>query len=114
MSALSGEVGDVGDVAESGRPPRDRAERLLLPDLMEAASDLSRLVSAERPDVEVRGLSVLVPGIFDRSELKDRVEPLVSDLLKEGMEPRAGPFLSSEVDDALPLGVEVPEPPFDG
>lgn len=102
----------VGEVAESARLARDIADRLLLPDRIEPASDLSSPFA--RPAVEFRGLSVLLPGILDRSALKDRVESFVSDLLNEGIDDIRGPLLSKEVDDALFLGVEAPEPPLDG
>jgi hypothetical protein len=85
----------------------------LFPDLTEAASDLSSDASPlERPEVELRGLSVLDPGIFDLKDLNDREDSLVSDLLKEGMEERLGPMvrsLSNDVEEALAFGVDTPE-----
>jgi hypothetical protein len=68
----------------------------------------------EDAEMESLGLSVFEPGIFDRSDLKDREDSFVSDLLKEGSDERVGPLLSSEVDEAVAFGVDVPEPAFDG
>jgi len=101
-----------GEATESSRPDFDIFERLLFPDLTDATSDLS---TSDSPfEVEFLGLSVFEPGIFDRSDLNDREDSFVSDLLKEGREERVGPLLSTEVDETVALGVEVPEPPFDG
>lgn len=110
--------GEVGEGMESSRLPLDSAERILLPDKADAASDLSAFESP-LADIEFLGDSVLsdfelLPGIFDRSALKDRVESLVSDLENEGKDDRAGPLRSTEVADVLAFGVDPPEPSFDG
>lgn len=78
------------------RPEREMLERPLLPDRTEAASPVSPLAT-----MEFLGLSVLpLPGILDRNPRKDRVESLVSDLLKEGYDwrasPEPAPFLEEE------------------
>ena len=97
MGASRGEVtssesscwGDVGPLkGESGssvRPLFARADLELFPDLTDPASVLSTIASPLlNPDVEARGLSVLVPGILDRKARKDRVDSLVSALLNDG------------------------------
>lgn len=64
----------------------DMADLPLRPDRTEAASDLSATTVSPllNPEVEFRGLSVL-PGIFDlKAPRRDRVDSLVSALLKEG------------------------------
>ena len=110
--------GELREGIESSRIALGIADRLLFPDVVDAASCLSAFESP-LPDIESLGLSVLsdfelLPGIFDRSDLKDRVESLVSDLENEGREERAGPLLSTEVVEVLAFGVDPPEPPFDG
>jgi hypothetical protein len=77
--------GDVGpDNGESGAV-LEIADRELFPDRIDPASDLSTSVSPLlNPDVELRGLSVLLPGILDRSARKDRVDSFVSALLNDG------------------------------
>lgn len=71
-------VGEEGDKAGS--------EALALrEDLLDFGASVS--VSPSMPSVikaDVRGLSVLEPGILDRSVLKDLAESLVSDLMNEG------------------------------
>ena len=58
---------------------------MLLPDLMDPVSFGSPGPSPLESIAELRGLSVFPdPGILDRSDLKDRVESLVSVLAKEG------------------------------
>lgn len=99
---VSAEDGEVGDTAGS--------ECLLLRadllDLIVSLSDLSP--SPFDSKAEVRGLSVFPePGILDRKVLKDLVESLVSDLLKEGRDGRpSGP--------AALFGREVLLPSLDG
>lgn len=99
---VSAEEGEVGDIAGS--------ECLVLrPDLLDRIVSLSdRSPSPFDRRAELRGLSVLLePGIFDRRVLKDLVESLVSDLLKEGKEGRpSGP--------AALLGRDVLLPSLDG
>lgn len=76
------------DDGESGAAalPRDMADRALLPDLTDAASDLSALASPfDRPTVDPLGLSVLLPGILERKVPRnERLDSLVSALLKDG------------------------------
>ena len=87
------------------------ADRALFPDLTDAASDLSPVVSALLiPNVEFLGLSVLLPGILDLKALNDRIDSLVSALLKDGYDERSSVFLFNEVCDALLFGVAAPEP----
>lgn len=84
ISDSLGEAGlDVAGPTESARPVLEAAERVLLPDLTDAASDLSFSVP-DIMDIEFRGLSVLVPGIFDLNDRKDLDDSLVSDLLNDG------------------------------
>lgn len=99
----------------SGRRPLDIADdRPLFTDLIEATSDLSAS-PVEGPDIEFRGLSTLeLPGILDLNDLKEREDSFVSDLLNEGYDDRVSPPRSKEVDEALPFGVEAPEPPLEG
>jgi hypothetical protein len=74
----------------SDRLIRELLDRPLFPDLTDAASTGfsvgdSPLARLEEP----RGLSVLLlPGILERSERRDRDDSLVSDLLKEGYDCR--------------------------
>lgn len=78
-------MGDDGDVGSESMPVPFNADRELFPDFMDAASDLSSSGSPLlRFDVELRGLSVLLPGILDLRPLKDLVDSLVSALLNEG------------------------------
>lgn len=101
---LSLEMGETGDAAGS----EDLALecRPDLPDLMVSVSDLSPSPLDSR--AEVRGLSLFPdPGILDLRALKDLVESLVSDLLKEGSDCR----LSAP---AELLGLEVPLPSLEG
>jgi hypothetical protein len=109
---------EIGEGMESSRLPLDSAERILLPDTADAASDLSAFESP-LADIEFLGDSVLsdfelLPGIFDRSDLNDRVESLVSDLENEGKDDRAGPLRSTGVAEVLAFGEDPPEPSFDG
>lgn len=81
--------GDVGDIAGSDDLVREfRPDRL---DLIVSLSDLS--ISPLGSSAEFRGLSFFPePGILDRRALKDLVESLVSDLLKDGKDCRpSGP-----------------------
>lgn len=79
---------------------------------MDPDSDLSPSL---RTDIEFRGLSVAFPGILDLIlPPKDLEDPCVSDLPNDGSDANAGPALrSSEVLEALALGVEVPELPLE-
>ncbi len=78
-------VGDDGDVGSDSRPVPFSADRELFPDFTDAPSDLSTSVSPLlKFDVELRGLSVLLPGILDLKPLTDLVDSLVSALLNEG------------------------------
>lgn len=81
--------GEVGVMA--GSECLDLEFRPDLPDLMVSLSDLSPSPLDSR--AELRGLSLFPePGILDRRALKDLVESLVSDLLKEGRDWRpSGP-----------------------
>ncbi len=115
---ISGEVSPDGETApvdgESGasvRPVFDKADRELLPDFTEAASDLSSVVSPlPRADREALGLSVLVPGILDLKALKDLVDSFVSALLKDGYDWRLSAPLSKEIWETPPLGDADPDP----
>ena len=70
---------------ESARLVLDRADFPLLPDRTDAASDLSTTASPLlRFEEEFRGLSVLLPGIFDLRPLSDLIDSFVSVLLKDG------------------------------
>lgn len=79
---------EVGDEAESllfRRGGGGKDDRLARPDLMELASDRSSDESPLPIMEDDRGLSFLpLPGILDRSVLKDRVDSLVSDRLNDG------------------------------
>ena len=86
-SSISSCDGDVGpDTGESGELVLEMAERPLFPERKDPASDLSTRVSPLlNPDVELRGLSVLpLPGILDLKPRNERMDSLVSALLKEG------------------------------
>jgi hypothetical protein len=77
--------GDVGPVNGESGAVLDIADRELFPDRTDPASDLSTSVSPLlNPDVEFRGLSVLLPGILDRRARKDRMDSFVSALLNDG------------------------------
>lgn len=78
--------GDDGETGESGSSPVPlSADRELLPDFTDPASDLSTSVSPLlKFEVELRGLSVLFPGILDLKPRKDLVDSFVSALLNEG------------------------------
>lgn len=80
---VSMDDGEVGVIAGS----EDLPFLADLLDLSVSESDLSP--SPLDSNAEFRGLSVLVPGILDRSVLKDLADSLVSDLLKEGRDCRA-------------------------
>ena len=83
-SSLSCE-GEVGaDIGESGAV-LERADLPLFPDLTEAVSDFSPTSVSPllKPEVELRGLSVLVV-ILDFNPRKERTDSLVSDLLNDG------------------------------
>jgi hypothetical protein len=73
---------------------------VLMEDLTDAASDLSRAAPLSgRPTLDDLGLS-LVFGIFDlMADLMDRDDSLVSDRLKEGYEAKPG---SLELPEPLP------------
>jgi hypothetical protein len=91
------------------------ADRELLPDRTDAASDLSGIAESPllSPDVELRGLSVLL-GILDlNAPRRDRVDSLVSALLKDGYCWKLSLPLSREVCDALLLGVLAPPVPLE-
>jgi hypothetical protein len=60
-----------------------------------------------KPDVEFRGLSVLPRILEPKEERNDRVDSLVSALLKEGYDWRLS---LSDAWDAPPLGEFAPEP----
>lgn len=93
MPEVSMEEGDVGDVSRLFV-----LDLPLLPDFTDAISDFS---SPLEINCEFRGLSVFPPpGILDRRDLKDRLESLVSDLLKDGYDWRPSDPRS-----------ETPEPP---
>jgi hypothetical protein len=85
-SSCDGDVGpDNGESGASVRLALEIAGRELFPDLRDAESDLSTMVSPLlNPDVELRGLSVLPPGILDLSPRKDLIDSLVSALLNDG------------------------------
>ena len=85
-SSCEGDVGpDNGESGASVRPALEIADRELFPDRTDAESDLSTRVSPLlNPDVEFRGLSVLLPGILDLNARKDRVDSFVSALLNDG------------------------------
>lgn len=102
---VSMDDGEVGDTAGSDCLDLEW-RRSLFPDLTEPESDFSTSPLDRR--VEFRGLSVLPePGILERKVLKDLVESLVSDLLKEGSDwIPSGP--------AELLGLEVPLLSLDG
>lgn len=104
-SSSDGDVGDAGSMS-----PVFKADLELLPDLTDAASVRSAVSPVLKFDVELRGLSVLLPGIFDLSPRKDLVDSLVSALLNDGYDCRFSAPLSNEVLDRLPRGVLVPEP----
>jgi hypothetical protein len=101
-----GNTGDLGDAGDSLRPVREKPERPLLADRIDPASDLS---SGTRPALDPRGLSVFPRVIFEPSLPRERNESFVSDLLNEGIDE-----IGREVEDPLFLGVEAPEPGFDG
>jgi hypothetical protein len=111
-SSCDGEVGPGnGESGASVRLALEIAGREIFPDLRDAESDLSTRVSPLlNPDVELRGLSVLLPGILDLSPRKDLIDSLVSALLNDGYDWRLSTPLSNEVCDTLPLGVDSPEP----
>ena len=91
-------------------PERLARERVLRPDFTEAAS----LSSPFRPEMEFLGLSLfLSPRILDPKDLKLRVLPTVSDFDKDGPELKPGPD-SSDVEEPVFLGVDVPELDFEG
>lgn len=99
--------GEFGSDAEPTAP----LDAALFPDTIDAASEFASSVSPLlKPEVELRGLSVLLPGIFDRRARNDRVDSLVSALLKDGYDCRFSAPLSNDVCDALPFGVDAPEP----
>lgn len=102
----------VGEVAESESPTPLGADRELLPDFTDVASERSTtsVSTLLRLDVEFRGLSFLPPGILDLRPRKDLVDSFVSALLKEGYDERFSAPLSSEADERLPRGVLSPEP----
>ena len=116
-SDIGGEAGVPGVLADDDLPDLEWVDLLLPVDLVEAASDLSTpplLVS--KLDNEFRGLSDLpLPGILDRKEpRKDRVDSLVSDLLKDGYDWSPSLILRSPEVEASPFGVLVPSRVFDG
>ena len=116
-SDTGGETGEFGDLADDDLPGREWVDLLLPVDLVEAASDLSTpplLVS--KLDNEFLGLSDLpLPGILERKEpRKDRVDSLVSDLLKDGYDWSPSPTLRSPGVEASPFGGFVPSRVFDG
>lgn len=84
--SCTGDVAVEGESGVSARLPRDMADRELLPDRTDAASDLSPLASPLlSPAVELRGLSVLDPGILERKAPRmDLLDSLVSAFVKEG------------------------------
>lgn len=69
--------GEVGDITASVLLD-------LLPDLLDLSVSESVSPSPLESRAEFRGLSVLDPGILDRSVLKDRADSLVSDFEKDG------------------------------
>ena len=108
-----GEAGSLlGESGASPLLPLDKADFELFPDRTDAASDLSPSRSPlTNPEVEFRGLSLLLPGIFDlNAPLNDRLDSLVSALLNDGYDWRLSSPLSNEVCDTLAFGVLAPEP----
>lgn len=85
-SCAAGDVAVEGESGGSARLPLDMAERELLPDLTDATSDLSTTVSPLlSPETELRGLSVLLPGILDRKAPRmDLLDSLVSAFVNDG------------------------------
>jgi hypothetical protein len=84
----------------SPRLVRETLDLPLLPDLTDAASLESPLENA----VEFLGLSLLLlPGILDLSERKDRTDSLVSDLLKEGYDCKSPELLFGKEPPSLEL-----------
>jgi hypothetical protein len=77
----------------SGSSMEFRFDRPLVVDFTLCASARSSPEASPRPDVDPRGLSAdLLPGILVRNEfLNERIDSLVSALLNEGYESRAGP-----------------------
>lgn len=99
-------------VGRSLRLRRDTLDLALRPDRTEAASFLAVSFGVSPLDriAELLGLSVLpLPGILDRRERNDRVESLVSDLLKEGYDWSGASTALAEPLDPEPLD---PEPPL--
>jgi len=91
-----GDSGESGSMVESGRLTLETPDLALRPDLTDAASDFSTAAAAAASPldskVEFLGLSVFPPpGILDRKERNERVESLVSDLLKLGYDCRLSP-----------------------
>lgn len=75
---------DVGEEPESDRFRRDDGGMDERFGRLELTSDRSVPVSPLVMMVDERGLSFFPPGIFERSERKDRVESFVSERLKDG------------------------------
>jgi hypothetical protein len=80
--------------------------------LTEATSDLSATASPfDKPDVDPLGLSVFPPDTFERmAPRNDLFDSLVSALLNDGYEAKLSIPLSSDVCEALLLGVVASEP----
>jgi hypothetical protein len=83
--------------------------------LTDAPSDLSVPSPFKRPEEDPLGLSVLEPGILDLiAPLNDLLDSLVSALLNEGYDCRLSiSGFANELCDAPPLGVLVPDSPFE-